>query len=81
MRISATIATGVICFASSSAFGQMRVEYPYCAYGGKAFEGVSCDFATLAQCQAATSAGNGSCIANPRTTQTPSPRQGMTGRQ
>jgi hypothetical protein len=66
--------------APASAFAQARAEYPYCAYGGKTSEGVSCDFATLAQCQATTAGGNGSCMANPRAGQaaprTPPPPAG-----
>lgn len=81
MRIATVIVAGIACVVSASAFGQARVEYPFCAYGGKTYDGLSCDFATLTQCQAATSAGNGSCVANPRTTQTPPPPQGNAGRR
>jgi hypothetical protein len=41
-------------------------DYPFCAYGGKTSEGMRCDYTTLAQCQASTAGGGGSCIANPR---------------
>lgn len=81
MRIATIIVASIPCVVSASAFGQARVEYPYCAYGGKTYDGISCDFATLAQCQAATSAGNGSCVANPRTTQAPPRPQGIGGRR
>jgi hypothetical protein len=81
MRIATIIVAGIAWVVSASAFGQARVERPYCAYGGKTYDGLSCDFATLAQCQAATSAGNGSCVANPRTTQAPPPPQGIGGRR
>jgi hypothetical protein len=81
MRIATVVVVGIACAVSASAFGQARVERPYCAYGGKTYDGISCDFETLAQCQAATSAGNGSCVANPRTTQAPPPPRGIAGRR
>jgi hypothetical protein len=66
----ATIPAAVIA-ALWLAPAQARTDYPFCALGGKTSEGMSCDFATLAQCQAATSGAGGSCIANPRARQAP----------
>jgi hypothetical protein len=68
MRITSivAIAIGAISLAPASASAQARADYPFCAYGGKTTEGLACDFATLAQCQAATAGSGGSCVANPR---------------
>jgi hypothetical protein len=67
MRITLVAAIASAAWlALANAVAQTRTDYPYCAYGGKTSEGMSCDFATLAQCQAATAGGGGSCIANPR---------------
>jgi hypothetical protein len=70
MRIMtiAAIIIGAVSFTPASTFAQARVN-PFCAYGGKTTEGLACDFATLAQCQAATAGSGGSCVANPRTGQ------------
>ena len=57
---------GAVSLAPAGAFAQARADYPFCAYGGKTTEGLACDFATLAQCQAATAGAGGSCVANPR---------------
>jgi hypothetical protein len=64
---SASILTifAALTFAPASAVAQSR-DYPFCAYGGKTSEGMRCDYATLAQCQASTAGDGGSCIANPR---------------
>lgn len=68
MRITLILAVviGVAWLGRAGALGQARTEYPFCAYGGKTSEGISCDFATRAQCQAAIAGAGGSCIANPR---------------
>ncbi len=67
MRIT-TIAgiIGIASLAPAGAFAQARADHPFCAYGGKTTEGLACDFATLAQCRAATAGSGGSCVANPR---------------
>jgi uncharacterized protein DUF3551 len=59
------IVIGAVWLAPLNAYAQAR-DYPFCAHGGKTSEGVSCDFATLAQCQATTAGSGGSCIANPK---------------
>ncbi len=59
------IIISTVWLAPLNAFAQAR-DYPFCAHGGKTSEGMSCDFATLAQCQATTSGSGGGCIANPR---------------
>ena len=60
------LAIGAAWLAPESVSAQVRTDYPFCAYGGKTSEGMSCDFATLAQCQATTAGAGGSCVANPR---------------
>jgi hypothetical protein len=67
----AAIATFLVASICTAAQAQSR-DYAFCAYGGKASEGMRCDYATLAQCQASTAGGGGSCVANPR------PGQGAT---
>lgn len=68
MRIVTILAlvAGTAQLESTGASAQVLTDYPFCAYGGKTSEGVSCDFATLAQCQAATAGAGGSCVAIPR---------------
>jgi hypothetical protein len=67
-------AVAAVLLGPGNASVQAR-DYAFCAYGGKTSEGMRCDYSTLAQCQASTTGGGGSCVANPSVAQgSPAPR-------
>lgn len=74
----ATIIAALGLWVTASASAR---DYPFCAYGGKTSEGVRCDYSTLAQCQASTAGGGGSCIGNPRVAQPRAQDAGPAGRR
>jgi hypothetical protein len=76
--ILTAVAALLLTWTAASAQGR---DYPFCAYGSKTSEAMMCDYATLAQCQAATSAAGGSCLTNPRIGQTPAQKSTQPGKR
>jgi hypothetical protein len=78
---AASIATIIAASLWTTAQAQGR-DYAFCAYGSKTSEGMRCDYTSLAQCQASTAGGGGSCVANPRLGQgAVTPRDGASPRR
>lgn len=72
--IRAIVTIGLILFAAGADDARAEIEYPYCVVPGR-FNGGTCSYSTLEQCQATVSASAGFCAPNPHYVGPATPRQ------
>jgi Protein of unknown function (DUF3551) len=80
---TASIVTGIaaVVVTWTAASAQASRDYPFCASGGKASEGMMCDYATIEQCRASVNGAGGYCVSNPRMAPPPARNVNQPGRR